>query len=1442
MRDLITTKKLIAAFSALALLTVGGGCADPEPIDRVQPNLIEKAKLVGEWYALTTVTRAPYASHDVFPGLQGTLERGVWEIEKDHLYFYRTYEFVQGLESEGIRADVDTPLVDADGKPVTYEKVMPDGTRRTVTRYVYRSAPIKRFAVSGHYDVRKQYNPMTGEESNVRVEDSSEKYWYERAWMRVDFGANSAENYGDISLGSVPVIYDGEEGPEHLRLRVEDDGRYMDFSIRGFMTAPRTYYEGYGLVPTCLFYPWYTGAYYECDEEEVHLRSSFSRVAENNSYVPQDLNDHLLNKFGYYRSERSRNDPWYNQTFSAALRYTRRFNLWDEVKRTADGGVDYPAMTEKPIVYYLSEDFPRELVGGANDLAAQWSEPFAEVVEHRTGRQLDHPMFVLCENNSAEADAARALDPSGPMASTDARYCRDMDAPKRIGDLRYNLLFSVNDPVQFGLYGYGPMHADPITGETIHANAFMYTANVRLGARTAVDMIEYEAGVQNFQDIAQAKHIETSLKARALKGTQGAPRALGVEDARAIAALALTPEVSAEMSTQAPAPVDYDLATARMNRLLQTDQFGALWMNADMAALVGLPVTALDADLTKVEGASTLRNIVHPAHLASEPVMTWKMERDTKRGAAAMCMGEHFDDSFRGLALEYKDAYDSLLCSRLKADVDAGADYVFDFDAFREPGSACPGGQDDCGANQVCQFLDQGDVSGNYCMTACSAGALLDQLRDEIRRVNEVSQFVYWDPNALYTDTKDARVQASQHAARALIEEKREQIFLEVYDRMWSTVAMHEVGHNVGLRHNFASSTDALNFFPTYWDLKGEEGAQGWEPHVVFNDDTNDQVVKRMREYQQTSIMEYTSAFNARYQGLGAYDRAAILFGYGELVEVFEHPPAFERWQGLLAEPSDADPDNYGLYQRREQPLARALRKVHHTNFPKLFGGVDNLVSRRVVDASDVADKAKPCDQHDDPYDTSVCGGGGSFCQPFLDGFFCTKPDMVEVPLRFCGDEYNRTTPDCQTWDEGTDMFEIMNNSLADYEAYWPFRAYKRDNDLFNPMSSYWANVLSTMYGWRKHFEHWALSYARYNHNGWWEKQYGVPWDKDVNGGLGDTVAMTRLFETLANVFGRPDDAYYGFNEDRKIYEPIIDNGRNSYCNVFQIREDEGARPMYPSYDFSGYLYTPARAGTFYDRLAALMVMTYPTTMFTIGIDRSYDVKRFRINFGSVWPQRMHNLLSGLLLSEPSMYGWCIEHDSATTPTADAMCTIDPVRVKPRRWFGTPAELDDYYANCAALNPEPEYTFPTTQYRIPALAAMYGYSWMSGTYDRSFIDRNRLWLAGDGTEIQIPAGFETIEYTDPFSGKTYVAAYDPAEEDPYAPVDPRDVVPDEDHELVRSSIWSAARLIAVARTELDRFGGNLSDLSNSYQFSVLQQTVGRLEILRGLYRSYEFGF
>jgi len=1433
------------ACAALAGVLTMTGCVEPDQLNRVQPDLIDKSTMTGEWYILDTVVQSPYASSTVFPGLQSGLNRGVWEVEESRLFFYRTYEFIQGLESAGIKNDTDVPLLDEDGNPVTYQKTLADGTVVTATRYVFRSAPLASYQILGHFDVRETYNPLTGAGSNVTVEDSSEKYWFQRKYMRVNFGSDSATNWQRFgaTLPFNAVVYEGDEAHEDFRIRVEDDGNYMDFVTRGFMQAPQTELRGWGFVPTCLFFPFFTGRFFECVEEEVHIRTSFKKVDPNNTYRPLDYDDHAFNKFGFYRSARQTWDTQYGAPYSLANRYIRRHRLFEDYVSNEDGSLNYAEMEPRPIVYYLSENFPRELLPGSMELADQWNAIFTETVEHLKGWEVGtmanngQRMFVLCENSELDAQAFRAEDPNAPLAETDG-VCKDMDKAKLRGDLRYNLLVSIDEPVQYGLYGYGPMNSDPVTGETIQSNAFNYTMNMRLGARNAVDYIEYAAGVTNFREVTQAEHIRTEIKAKSLKGMSNNPvspsTVTTLESAQMLAGTVMTPQISAKMGLDLPI-TDTDLAKANMNKLLAHDELDWLWLTDDMAAMVGVPVTQLGV---QPDTHGLIKQNAHPAAFTSEDHMWFNHKQDQAHSEQMICMGTHFDDSFRGYAYQFKPKYDQAMCEGLKDRPDT----IFDFSKFNEPGGSCDADPTVCGTGSTCTYLDQGEASGKYCVTQCSTAALMQQLRDELRRVNQIDTFDYWDPNALYTQTKDAGVLASQLAARKIIEAVREEVREEVFDRIWSTVAMHEVGHNLGMSHNFASSTDALNYFPGYWELRGTETANGWQPNSLWGDETEEQVQDRIREYQQTSIMEYTGAFNARFNGLGAYDRAAIMFAYGELVEVFDNPPAPDKWEPLLAEPNDEDPGNYGIYPRRENPLARAMRKVHHTNIPELFGGVENINKRTVVPVSEIADRTRPCSAFDDAYSNGVCGDvAGSYCRPFFDGHFCTKPDMVEVPFRFCGDVYNWTTPDCQTHDEGTDGFQMVRNMIEDYEVYWPFRGYMRDNDLFWPGRSYFGSVMYTMGFLRKHWEHWVYNYQRYNKGDWWEKKFGKRWEQDINGGLPSTLGAQQSFELMANIFGRPSPGYYGWCEQRERYEPYVNDGSCQYTNLVRIFEDQGARPIYPSFDFSGYFFVPARAGTIFDRLAAFMYMTFPQMMYVRGADTAFDLRRFRMSMGSIWPERMQNLLTGLVTGDPGPFGWCIEHDGVGPAEGG---NGDPTLFKPRKWFGTDQELDDYYSNCTPLTPEPQYSFPVVQFRLPALALVYGMGWMSNTFDRTFIDRSRVWLEGEGNDLTLPAGWETVKFTHPCSGKVYVAPYDPKEFDPNNPPSPRQSVPSLDREGHGHTYWPTAQLLAMAEVEKGKLQQSNPQgmCSNDELYHQMHQLIGRVEILRGLYQWYEYGY
>ena len=108
-----------AMFAALALTF---GCAQSlDEINRVQPNYSKKSDFLGkEFYARQTVVETQFTSAYGFPGAMSSTVRGVFEVQEKLLFFYRTYEFIQGSEAYAMKSDIDRPLLDGNGKPMTH--------------------------------------------------------------------------------------------------------------------------------------------------------------------------------------------------------------------------------------------------------------------------------------------------------------------------------------------------------------------------------------------------------------------------------------------------------------------------------------------------------------------------------------------------------------------------------------------------------------------------------------------------------------------------------------------------------------------------------------------------------------------------------------------------------------------------------------------------------------------------------------------------------------------------------------------------------------------------------------------------------------------------------------------------------------------------------------------------------------------------------------------------------------------------------------------------------------------------------------------------------------------------------------------------------------------------------------------------------------------------
>src|SRR6185503_14434773 len=113
-------------------------------------------------------------------------------------------------------------------------------------------------------------------------------------------------------------------------------------------------------------------------------------------------------------------------------------------------------------------------------------------------------------------------------------------------------------------------------------------------------------------------------------------------------------------------------------------------------------------------------------------------------------------------------------------------------------------------------------------------------------------------------------------------------------------VLAHEMGHSIGLRHNFVSTYASAFFRPQYWQLRTKNGtvttactgAAGENPETCvgpryFDRVTDEEQSQLIWMFQQSTVMDYPGDVSQDLIGLGAYDFAAARFFYGDTVSVY---------------------------------------------------------------------------------------------------------------------------------------------------------------------------------------------------------------------------------------------------------------------------------------------------------------------------------------------------------------------------------------------------------------------------------------------------------------------------------------------------------------------------------------------------------------------------
>ena len=893
---------LLAALAALTAVVASTGCSyRNEDINRVVDPYHAKAYFndSDEWYLRSTVVDAPpeHGWISIADGDWLMLEKIRWEITAGDLIGWRTYSAVPGSENEAL--------------PGAEE--------------IYRGQPVAIFPITDHFDIQRGFNAQTGEQTNEIVENR-DRLWQDREYIRVNWANNKVPTYKswigieEPGYCGGPCIGTGSDTTIQQAAQVPGEPKRWRFEKDYFEVTTRTQ-----VAPDILGLVGYYGPAFAGDRTSaiIDVRHAFMKVPKSDyvalpmppTVVLEDENGDevrdeqglavripINDRFGFFGSlgrntfDANRGMVTAGQVFNAS-----RFNLWKKNKN-ADGS-EIPLELREPkedaIVYYGNVEHPKQLIPASQRVAAQWNKSFRDTVfninKARYSGSLDDDgipndvprMFVFKENDCNVANVERVI------ADIDSERSDLVDLVTAAAARKV-----VNNEVV------------PFDGTIASVRARYDAAN---------------NGIENLQGNGLGPNGESFT---ALQATE----TQALADLERICS-ALEYYTQEDFSTGRPAPEGIapftyqrlgDTRFSMMNLIVGEFQSGWLGLGPPYAD----PLTGQTISATANVNIGGLDRSAARAAQYVQIMNGEATELDLLYGydIAAYNREKLLENSKLTTLRASQNVKDSIAQS---FSARAGNNEVL---KEMPPGRAAAKFAKIAGTEMEQKLLINEDIAlfGGVNPTdaaalgrdeAMLAGASMvrnEALRDlgnEAERRAARMGMRAMDPPEMI----DSLLIGQAIAYKDMSYGER---FKKLRQDIYVAVQLHEVGHNTGLFHNFAASTDAINYGPAFWELQNlptdmdaaiaelqGRGDAVSESRVTALENCKDIVSRlavqnpnltdfeannlntqeclRQSEGMYSSIMDYHGNWNADFNGLGPYDFAATKFAYGQLLEVF---------------------------------------------------------------------------------------------------------------------------------------------------------------------------------------------------------------------------------------------------------------------------------------------------------------------------------------------------------------------------------------------------------------------------------------------------------------------------------------------------------------------------------------------------------------------------
>jgi hypothetical protein len=1392
----------LSALGFVSLVTAA--CAEQrEPINRVQANALEKRFFVGEledpaddpvFFSRNFVVDASKSQQLVGLSTASGLERIRWQITEDMLIGRRAYS-VAGGDNKGT-------------------SITPDGDI------------IAAYEIDGHFDIRHAYNQSTGEELNVIEEIGSDRPWNQREFFRVNWSQNLVnspawgtmfygQTFGEIKV--TPVAYVDNDPQSAEAPHFEAEAGYFDITSHFLVEPESVEFWGFS-VPMCLVMGAYTGsAIYSCDPQEAVLRSSYWRVDKadpDDDFEPLANSTAALDVLGnpgglgdsgslsILTPPREKYDPQYGYTDTGLRRYMNIHNLWQQSHQTRG-----KCTTNAQCQDITGRNASVCLDSGTCSIPCNF-EAAGDALQNGTDDQ--------CENADTRYKGAEGSQCS-PRNRCTIPY-RDRDTRT----LSYTVNQEMPDALQDDVTASGK-----VTRGAAEDLIFTWNQALQIAVARARE-VECRRTAEGRHDSADTR---ASCHAEYFKLDSGRDEIQMVHDGGWGIETPKGTDKPVLVSCHNPVR-DYDPAvcgeagySARVGDLRRNFMiywpydteapYGGIgnWRGDPLTGqILGAAATTIGPSTTRAAAQTRDISLVALGYLDIDditdgvPAALFQKQLREGRSPKALSKAEiqHRLDglNLRNLAASVAPSTEGLgtadpraALSELKANTVTGgaleAQQQLELQTISKP---LWGSQFEAKLVNPGWLVDATGLSPNTPISdpilslasplrGQDLGAQSQFDRKLFKSLGERGFCMFDAAGTLGNPDLYGLGRYYQQKYPELKDNAfAEQVYEDIWKETYKGIQLHEIGHSLGLLHNFASSYDSLNYDPQYWQLRTHEGAsmascegdpRTGDPSSTQGDtcmgpryldpETDDELGQAdeprpaIDYYAHTSSMEYQGSRFFETIGLGQYDVMAMGMLYGRVLQTFDpslvsiqNQAAFERLNRTQLDESTAVTQ---VVQGNT-----VTRGAHYTQLARLVGIFDPARCRdataaeraqgewRIVHNKVCMPPAKDYGQfldfvdHADP-NVSLVKDLQTPKGRVLSSSNVPASGAVRWPYRFGGDivnSYLHVNP----FDVGADPYEVTMETIAQNQYNYPFQYFRRERrgwtDLRLPSNT------ARMFYERLRSYHWGISFtnAFFSEITAREPQFTdaiEAWRNDDNELRPQLLAEAEMFRAITETFLLPEPGAYGTAGQVTGVFDITDIGDE---DMFEL-DAFGGRFLSPSFDSSPggggswqYQDYVNRAGFSVEKSLASRALTDGRAVFfSSGRDTYLDGRNLNINFRSDFPEGVDRLLGGVLAED-----WQRVAPYITDPLQPALTAHDLAGTDP----ATPP-LD-------AMT-----VFPNLGYnqQIPTIIYAHLFGRMNG--DLTLSNKLRIWVEGSiSAELDIPDA-EQVRFTDPDSSITYVA-------------------------------------------------------------------------------------